>query len=586
VRILLLTHSFNGLAQRLHAELARRGHELSVEFDIADTVTCEAVRLFAPRLLVAPYLKRRIPEEVWRQVPCLVVHPGPPGDRGPSSLDRAILDREPRWGVTVLQADGEFDAGPVWASATFPMRDASKSSLYRYEVTEAATAAVLEAIERFARGDVPHRVAGRLRPLLRQADRAIDWARDDGAQVLRRIRAADSAPGLVDEIDGVAWRLFAAADGSAARQVLEARGDWPARATPGALLAHDGRAVLRATRDGAVWIGQLQRVVPAGEADRPQDAPAVRGSAARRLGLARDASTLSHRGVPFFPGLPDAPRPCRLEQHGEVQALSFDFPNGALSVADCQELLDALREAAARPARVLLLTGGEECWCNGIDLNAIEDAASPADEAWRSIQAIDDVAEAILGLQDRLVVSVLRGGAGAGGAFLALAGDEAWAREGTVLNPHYRNMGNLYGSEYWTYLLPRRIGAEATRRLMDERLPLLATEACARGVLDRVLAPAADRGLQEAWTLASGLAMGADWEARLDAKRGRRRADEAAKPLAAYRAEELARMRRSFYGFDTSFHVARSRFVAKTPHSWTPRHLARHRQPPRPQSAS
>ena len=39
LRILLLTHSFNGLAQRLFAELGADGHEVSVEFDIADSVT-------------------------------------------------------------------------------------------------------------------------------------------------------------------------------------------------------------------------------------------------------------------------------------------------------------------------------------------------------------------------------------------------------------------------------------------------------------------------------------------------------------------------------------------------------------------
>ena len=32
-------------------------------------------------------------------------------------------------------------------------------------------------------------------------------------------------------------------------------------------------------------------------------------------------------------------------------------------------------------------------------------------------------------------------------------------------------------------------------------------------------------------------------------------------PLAAYRDEELARMRRNFYGFDPSYHVARHHFV-------------------------
>jgi putative two-component system protein, hydrogenase maturation factor HypX/HoxX len=57
-----------------------------------------------------------------------------------------------------------------------------------------------------------------------------------------------------------------------------------------------------------------------------------------------------------------------------------------------------------------------------------------------------------------LVIAGLSGNAGAGGAMLALAADYVLAREGVVLNPHYKGMG-LYGSEYWTYTLPRRVGA-------------------------------------------------------------------------------------------------------------------------------
>ena len=38
-------------------------------------------------------------------------------------------------------------------------------------------------------------------------------------------------------------------------------------------------------------------------------------------------------------------------------------------------------------------------------------------------------------------------------------------------------MGNLYGSEYWTYLLPRRVGADAARAIMRDRQPLTAQRA-------------------------------------------------------------------------------------------------------------
>jgi putative two-component system hydrogenase maturation factor HypX/HoxX len=204
MRILLLTHSFNGLAQRLHAELAERGHELSVEFDISDAVTEEAVALFRPHVVVAPYLRRAIPASVWSRTLCLVVHPGPPGDRGPSALDWAIQERRRRWGVTVLQANSEMDAGPVWAHAEFPMREACKSSLYRFEVTEAAVRAVLEAIENVLQGAFTPAPAasGGAKPPMRQSDRAFDWNRDPSVEILARLRAADGWPGVRSSLFG------------------------------------------------------------------------------------------------------------------------------------------------------------------------------------------------------------------------------------------------------------------------------------------------------------------------------------------------------------------------------------------------
>jgi putative two-component system hydrogenase maturation factor HypX/HoxX len=76
---------------------------------------------------------------------------------------------------------------------------------------------------------------------------------------------------------------------------------------------------------------------------------------------------------------------------------------------------------------------------------------------------------------------------------------------------------------------------------------------------------------------AEALARAPDWAARLAAKRHRRAEDEARKPLASYRADELARMRTNFYGFDPSYHVARYNFVRRVPKSRTPITIARHR---------
>ena len=107
-----------------------------------------AVKQHDPELIVCPFLKTLIPETIWRSRRCLVVHPGPPGDRGPSSLDWAIELGMSEWGVTVLLANGEFDAGEVLATREFRVREAGRASLYRHEVRRAAIEALLDAVGR------------------------------------------------------------------------------------------------------------------------------------------------------------------------------------------------------------------------------------------------------------------------------------------------------------------------------------------------------------------------------------------------------------------------------------------------------
>jgi putative two-component system hydrogenase maturation factor HypX/HoxX len=99
MKVLLLCHRFNSLSQRFYCELSERGHEVSIELDVHPKLMVEAVELYRPDLVIAPFLKRKIPREVWERYPTFVVHPGPPGDRGPDALDWAILMGEKEWGV-------------------------------------------------------------------------------------------------------------------------------------------------------------------------------------------------------------------------------------------------------------------------------------------------------------------------------------------------------------------------------------------------------------------------------------------------------------------------------------------------------
>jgi putative two-component system protein, hydrogenase maturation factor HypX/HoxX len=562
MRILFLTRSFNSLTQRLYVALTERGHEVSIEYDIADSVSEEAVEAFAPDLIVAPFLKRALPESIWRNHVCLIVHPGIVGDRGPSALDWAIMNGEREWGVTVLQAIAELDAGPIWASATFPMRGARKSGLYRNEVTDAAEQAVLLAVERFATGTfrpVPLRQAqgrGHARPLMTQEVRRIDWACDKIEVILRKIRAADGTPGVQDKLFGAPCCLYDAY----AERLSEA-------AAPGTIVARRDGAVLRAAVDGGVWIGHAKRVDDALAYKLP--VALVFPAEVRALPASQVALDAPFDGTGY--------REIRYEEDGEVGYLHFPFYNGAMSTAQCKRLLAAYSFALARPTRVLVLMGGPDFWSNGIHLNVIEAAESPADESWRNINAIDDVTCAILETADRVTVAAMQGNGGAGGVFMALAADHVWTRRGVILNPHYKNMGNLYGSEYWTYLLPRRVKHGPPQAVMEQRLPLSGRAARELGLVDAVFGDDHADFVAAVRARAGALAVSPEIEGFIQRKRAARARDEIAKPLAAYRADELAQMRCNFYGFDPSYHVARSHFVHKTPPSWTPRHLAVHR---------
>ena len=89
MRILLLCSAFNGLSQRAWIELRHEGHDVTVELAINEATIVSAVALADPDLIICPFLRERVPVEVWARYPTIIVHPGPKGDRGPSSLDWA-----------------------------------------------------------------------------------------------------------------------------------------------------------------------------------------------------------------------------------------------------------------------------------------------------------------------------------------------------------------------------------------------------------------------------------------------------------------------------------------------------------------
>lgn len=583
MRILLISSEFSGLTQRFYTELEDTGYIVSVELhqgDIAQLL--EGVSLFKPDLILCPFLTKKLPKEIYQSYKCLIVHPGIKGDRGPSSLDWAIQNNEPDWGVSLLEAAEEMDTGHIWSNKTFPMRQATKSSIFYREVTQAAIDCLWEVLTYFDAPDFKPEeqdyskadYKGKLLPLMKQQDRSINWKKHKTDEILRRINAADGSPGVLDEIYGKPVFIF------------NAHKETRLTGKAGEIIATANHAICRATVDGAIWIGHLKPKLEFGAKGIKLPAAFVLKDLLPKasLGTSTLKSLLSKtiKAIEIDYTKPGRQLPCQevwYEQDGDVAYIYSHFHNGGMSTEQCHILLSVYQHIATLPVKVIVLMGGDECWSNGIHLNHIEVADSPSDESWLNINEIDDLIYQIITTLDKLTISAVAGNAGAGGAIMALAADKVFVREGVIFNPHYKNMGELYGSEYWTYLLPKRVGQEMATTLTEKRLPISAKKAWHIGLCDKVLDKNHKIFAAQVKHLAN--AIGADSEVLqkcLNEKAKTRCYDESLKALAAYRKFELTQMYANFYG-NEDYHIARKRFVYKiNDDNKTPENIANHRQ--------
>lgn len=547
MKILLLVSAFNGLTQRVWCELQARDHEVGVE--LASTFASpsgltRAVQRSGPDLILCPYLKHRVPAEVWRRWPTVIIHPGPPGDRGPSSLDHAIRDGRDRWGVTALSAVEEMDAGPIWASSIFdlPPEPIPKSALYNGRVADAAMECVAEVLRMVDAGEspVPAETYGRAvlataeLPLLRRDDFRIDWGLP-AADVARRIAAADGAPGAPATVNGSDYCLY---DAVASAEVTGFR--------PGTVIGRNTDAVAIACGRGTLWVGYAAVL----RERRGNKLPAT---------AVIDAQSTPVRDLP-------ADRAETTYERDElVGYLTFRAYNGAIHTEQCRRLTSAIAKALTEDTRVLVLRGTEDSFANGIHLGMIDAATDPAGEAWENIRAIDELCM-IVAEADQVTVTAYTANAGAGGAMMALSADVTLARTGVVLNPYY-DMG-IFGSELHTWSLAAKIGHGLAERLLDDRLPVSATEAARIGLIAGVGPRAPDEFDDWLRTAATHLADPV-WADRLFADRGPARP----MPLSYHETIELAEMAADLFEDRHGFAAARHAFLRKEEPNQTPARL-------------
>lgn len=538
MRVALLVSAFNSLSQAVFANLKDRGYRVGVIFAIKNSQIKRELEEFSPDLVLAPFLKKYIAPYIYEKWPIFLFHPGPRGDRGPDSLEHALLSRDKRWGSVWLKISKEFDAGDIYAQALFDIREAPKASIYRKEVTKAALKTLPELFENILKKrSIPQKMEP-IHRLITQKDRAIDWQKDSSEKIVKKINLSDSWPGVLDNIAGVDCYLF----GAHIEEKLHIEFE---NAPIKSVIAKRNTAVCLKTVDGAIWVSHLMEPnrfkLPATYVLKS----AIKGVKERRIPL------IFNRSYKTFYEI-------WADERDEIAYLHFNFHNGAMSSDQCIRLKYAVEYLKER-CKVLVLMGGEEFFSNGIHLNILEDSKKRGEDGWSNINAMNDLINSIMQSRECLTVASIGRNAGAGGVFLALACDFVVANEYSVLNPHYKTIG-LSGSEYHSYTLPRRVGNDLSQKLLEEALPISTLFAKNIGMVDEVFEDTNYEERLESFCLELVEDLDKYYEV-LDAKE--ERLDRDRDKIEESLKMELKIMHPQFWDENSKFHKLRHDFVYK-----------------------
>ena len=147
---------------------------------------------------------------------------------------------------------------------------------------------------------------------------------------------------------------------------------------------------------------------------------------------------------------------------------------------------------------------------------------------------------------------------------MGLACDFVVARDGVVLNPHYKTLG-LTGSEYHTYSLPKRVGEVEAQKLLDDSLPISVEYAKTINMVDEVISDDS-YGEELHRFVKSNFSDDFIWDKQDYIEENYQR-------IEALKEAEIEIIYPEFWDRDSSFHRLREEFVWKVCPRETPKRL-------------
>jgi len=176
----------------------------------------------------------------------------------------------------------------------------------------------------------------------------------------------------------------------------------------------------------------------------------------------------------------------------------------ALNARMAEELFDVACRCEVEGARAVILTGAGKMFNGGGDMAEFDAAENKADHVTRMATMLHAAVTRFARL-DAPVITAVNGSAGGGGFSIAISGDIVLASEKAKFVSAYTASG-LTPDGSCTYFIAKHIGLLRAKELVLTNRVLTAEEACAWGLVTRVVAH--DALMDEARRLATQFAKG------------------------------------------------------------------------------
>jgi enoyl-CoA hydratase/carnithine racemase len=173
---------------------------------------------------------------------------------------------------------------------------------------------------------------------------------------------------------------------------------------------------------------------------------------------------------------------------GPVATITLNRPTrkNAFTLPMCDGWTEALRRAAREPAvRAVIVTGGGDAFCSGVDLSALDEVeATPLGRKEMLRQRVHQVALALEDL-DKPTIAAVRGVAVGAGMDMALLCDLRFAGRSMRMSEGYIKVGLVPG-DGGAWLLPRLVGTAKAMELLLTGDLIDADEALRLGIVNQV----------------------------------------------------------------------------------------------------